>query len=126
MIRQRKWSGDLCWLPARRRSGLAASPFASAFSTGSVASRCASVREKIFVRLGCGNIKLLSVLLHHPLRVEYGRDAANGFAHQLQPGEGKFAVRLRVIEGNDLILEQLIQTAGIHFILKFGDAIINL
>ena len=86
----------------------------------------AAVTRKILVRLSCGNIKLLGIFLHHALRVEHGRDATDGFAHQLQPGEGKFAVRFRVIKRNDLVLEQLIQTAGVHFILKFSGAIVDL
>ena len=83
-------------------------------------------REKFSCDLRGRNIKLLGVFLHHPLRVEDRRDAADRFAHQLQPGEGKFAVRFRVIERNDLVLEQLIKTARVHFVLKFGGAIVDL
>src|SRR4029453_7508519 len=43
----------------------------------------------------------------------------------MQPGEGKFAVRFRVIERKDLVLEQLIKTARVHFILKFRGAIVD-
>jgi len=43
----------------------------------------------------------------------------------LQSGERKFAVRLRVIERNDLVLQQLIKTARVHFILKFRGAIVD-
>src|SRR6266478_4107875 len=44
----------------------------------------------------------------------------------MQPGEGKFTVGLGVIERNDLVLEQLIKTARVSFVLKFNRAIINL
>src|SRR5437762_7736635 len=66
------------------------------------------------------------MFLYHSLRVEHRRDAANRFAHQLQPGERKLAVRFRVIKGNDLILEQLVKTAGVHLLLKFRAAVIDL
>ena len=88
--------------------------------------RCAAtVARKIFIRSRGGNVETLGVFFHHPLRVEHRRDAANRFAHQLQPGEGKFAVRLRVIERDDLVLEQLIKTARVHFVLKFDCAIVD-
>src|SRR5437879_9311465 len=85
-----------------------------------------AVAREIFVSLGCRNIKLFGVLLYHPLRIEDWRDAANGFTHQLQPGEGTFAVRFCVIKRNDSVFEQLIKTARVHFVLKFGGAIIDL
>src|SRR6266513_705483 len=44
----------------------------------------------------------------------------------MQPGEGKFAVRLGVIERNDLVFEQLIKTVRVSFVLKFNRAVINL
>jgi hypothetical protein len=86
----------------------------------------ATVARKIFIRSRGRNIKTLGIFLHHSLGVEHGRDAANRFTHQLQPGKGKFAVRLRVIERDDLVLKQLIKTARVHFVLKFACAIIDL
>src|ERR1700730_11576589 len=81
---------------------------------------------EILVHLGGWNIKLFGVLLYHPLRVEHRRNAANRFANQLKPSEGKFAIRFRIIQRNNLVLEQLIQTAGVHLILKFRGSIVDL
>ena len=53
------------------------------------------------------------------MRVKNRRDAADRFAHQLQPGQGKFAVGLGIIERNDLVFEQLKKTVCIDFALKF-------
>ena len=69
---------------------------------------------------------MLGVFLHHSLRVEDRRDAANRFAHQLQPGERQFAVRFRVIKRNDLVLEQLVKTGRVDFVLEFGCAVVDL
>ncbi len=86
----------------------------------------ATVAGKILVRSGGGNVEPLRIFFHHPVRVESRRDAANCFAHQLQPGEGKFAIRFRVIKWDDLIFEQLIKTARIHFVLKLDRAVVDL
>src|SRR5438477_10757203 len=75
------------------------------FPLAQMSRRAAAFAGEILVRLGCGNIKLLSVFLHHALRVEDRRDAANRFAHQLQPGKGKFAVRLGVVKRDEWVLE---------------------
>ena len=39
---------------------------------------------------------------------------------------GKFAVGLGVIKRNDLVLEQLVKTAGVDFVLKFDRAVVDL
>ena len=78
------------------------------------------------MRSGGWNVEPLRIFFHHPVRVESRRDAANCFAHQLQPGEGKFAVRFRVIKWDDLVFEQLIKAARVHFVLKLDRAVVDL
>src|SRR5947208_6622977 len=60
------------------------------------------------------------------MRVEHRRHAADRLTHQLQPRERKFAVGLRVIERDDLVLEQLIKTVRINGALEFNRSITNL
>src|SRR5207237_4577090 len=60
------------------------------------------------------------------MRVEHRRHAADRLTHQLQPRERKFAVRLRVIERDNLVLEQLIKTIRINGALEFNRSITNL
>src|SRR5204863_6033766 len=90
-----------------------------------IAGGSAIVLRKLAVSLRRGRIKPLSIFLDHAMSIENGRDAADRFAHQLKPGEGKFAVRLGVIKRDDLVLEQLIKAAGIHFVLKLDGAVFN-
>src|ERR1043166_9802209 len=85
----------------------------------------AAVLREVLKCLCCRNVKLLRVFLHHSLCVKHRGDAPNGFEHQLQPGEGKFAVWFGVIKRNDLVLEQLIQAARVHFVLEFRRAVID-
>ena len=73
-----------------------------------------------------GNVEALGVFFHHAMGVENRCDAADRFAHQLQPGKGKFAVGFCVVERNDLVFEQLIETAGIDLALEFNRAILDL
>src|SRR5205085_10793947 len=82
----------------------------------------ATIAAEFLVRFGRGSVKPLGVFLHHPMGVEDGRDCADRFAHQLQPGEREFAVRFRVIERDDLVLEELVKTARIHFALEIDGA----
>src|SRR5438874_422876 len=96
------------------------------FPLAEIAGRSAIVLRKLAVSLRRGRIKPLSVFLDHAMSIENGRDAADRFAHQLEPGEGKFAVGLGVIKRDDLILEQLIKAAGIHFVLELDSAIFDL
>jgi hypothetical protein len=88
--------------------------------------RFAAVVRKIPVRSRGRNIQTLGVILHHPVGVEDRRDAADRFAHQLQPGERKFAVWLRVIKRNDLVFEQLIKAVGIDFALELNRPVLDL
>src|SRR5438046_9355042 len=60
------------------------------------------------------------------MSIENRRDAADRFAHELEPGEGKFAVGLGVIKRDDLVFEQLIKAAGIDFVLELDSAIFDL
>src|SRR5260370_24064521 len=60
------------------------------------------------------------------MRVEHRRHAADRFAHELQPRERKFAIRLCVIKRDDLVLEQLIKTVRINGALEFNRSITNL
>src|SRR5207247_5295050 len=62
----------------------------------------------------------------HAMSIENGRDTADRFAHELEPGEGKFAVGFSVIKRDDLVLEQLIKAAGIDFVLELDSAIFDL
>ena len=60
------------------------------------------------------------------MRVEDRGHAADRFTHQLQPGERQFSIRLGVIERDDLVLEQLIKTARVHFALEIDGAALDL
>src|SRR5207248_8379245 len=96
------------------------------FPLAEIAGRGAIVLRKVAVSLRRGSVKPLGVFLDHAMSIEDGGDAADRFAHELEPGEGKFAVGLGVIKRDDLILEQLIKAAGIHFVLELDSAIFDL
>ena len=78
------------------------------------------------MRLRRRNVKPLGVFLDHAMGIELRRYAADRLAHQLKPGERKFAVGLGVIERDDLVFEQLIETVGIDFALEFDAAAFDL
>src|SRR5438046_2840762 len=96
------------------------------FPLAEIAGGGAIVLRKIAVSLRRGSVEPLGVFLDHAMSIEDGRDAADRFAHELEPGEGKFAVGLGVIKRDDLVLEQLIKAAGIHFVLELDSAIFDL
>src|SRR5436190_16096973 len=96
------------------------------FPLAEIAGRSAIVLRKLAVSLRRGRIKPLSIFLDHAMSIENGRDAADRFAHQLEPGQRKFAVGLGVIKRDDLVFEQLIKAAGIHFVLELDSAIFDL
>src|SRR5438094_8139354 len=75
------------------------------FPLAEIAGRGAIDLRKVAVSLRRGRIKSLSIFLDHAMSIENRRDAADRFAHQLKPGEGKFAVGLGVIKRDDLIFE---------------------
>ena len=75
--------------------------------------------------LGRRSVETLGVFFHHPVGVEDRRDAADRFAHQLEPGERQFAIGLRVVERDDLVLEQLIKAAGVDFALELDGPILD-
>src|SRR6267378_366963 len=75
------------------------------FPLAEIAGRSAIVLRKLAVSLRRRRIKPLGIFLDHAMSIENGRDTADRFAHQLKPGEGKFAVRLGVIKRDDLIFE---------------------
>src|SRR5438874_6670022 len=75
------------------------------FPLAEIAGRGAIVLRKVAVSLRRGSVKPLGVFLDHAMSIEDGGDAADRFAHELEPGEGKFAVGLGVIKRDDLILE---------------------
>ncbi len=53
------------------------------------------------------------------------RNTANGFAHELDPGERQFAIRLRVVERNDLVFENVKQAVDIHLGLELDGTAFN-
>ena len=58
----------------------------------------------------CGrSVKPLGVFFNHSVSVKHRCDAADGFTHELQPSQWKLAIRLGIVERDDLILEQLIE-----------------
>src|SRR5947208_15686657 len=75
------------------------------------------------MRPGCRHVEPLGVLVDHTGGVEIRRHAPDRFAHELEPGERQLAVRLGVIEGSDLVLEQLVETGGIDPALEFARSI---
>src|SRR5438874_8378529 len=75
------------------------------FPLAEIAGRGAIVLRKVAVSLRRGRVKPLGVFLNHAMSIEDGRDAADRFAHELEPGQRKFAVRLGVVKRDDLILE---------------------
>src|SRR5207245_11208145 len=73
------------------------------FPLAEIAGRSAIVLRKLAISLRRGRIKPLGVFLDHAMSIENGRDAADRFAHALEPGEGTFAVGLGVIKRDDLV-----------------------
>src|SRR5207248_846879 len=96
------------------------------FPLAQIAGCRAIVLRELAISLRRGNIKPLGVFLDHAMAIELRRNAADGFAHQLEPGERKFAVGLGVIQRDDLVLEQLIETSGIDFALEFDGTAFDL
>src|SRR5438270_6232742 len=78
------------------------------------------------MRLRSRSVKTLGVFFDHSMSVKHGCDAADGFTHELQPSQRKLAVRLGIVEGDDLIFEQLVEAGGVHFILEIDGAVSNL
>ena len=50
---------------------------------------------------------------------------ADGLAHELQPGEWEFAVRLGIVEWDNSIFEKLIEAGGIDVVLKVDAAVVD-
>src|SRR5438067_407007 len=75
------------------------------FPLAEIAGRSAIVLSKLTIGLSRGRIKPLGVFLNHAMSIENGRDAADRLTHELEPGEGKFAVGFSVVKRDDLVLE---------------------
>src|SRR6266404_1991841 len=78
------------------------------------------------MRLRGRSVKALRIFFDHSMSVKDGCDAADGFTHELQPSQRKLAIRLGIIERDDLILEQLIEARGVNFILEIDGAVSDL
>src|SRR5947208_11749 len=75
------------------------------FPLAEIAGRNAIVLRKLAVGLRRGCVKPFGVFLNHAMSIENGGDAADRFTHELEPGEGKFAVGFSVVKRDDLVLE---------------------
>ena len=82
----------------------------------------AAVAGEFLVRPRRRSVKALGVLLYHAMRVEHRSDGPDRFAHELQPGQRQFAVRFRVIKRDNLVLEELVEGAGVDLALKVDRA----
>ena len=98
----------------------------SGFPFAQIGRRLPAIAGKLGEGFGGGQVEALGVFLHHAMGIKDRRDAADRFAHQLQPRERQPAIGPRIIEGNDLILEQLVKTGGIDIVLKLHVAVLDL
>src|SRR5260221_5961070 len=70
-------------------------------------------------------VQAFVVLFYHPMGIKDWRNTANGFAHELDPGERQFAIRLRVVERSDLVFENVKQAVDIHLGLELDGTAFN-